>query len=293
MPGGLWATLTHPKCDDSLGMRVYEEVHMLSHQIGAGQRADLKRLAQTQADLMKLERDLDVLHKRSRRQLKYREQRILELEAARRQSEANYRRAAAEAKELRQELAKLRADEWRNNMSSATRKAERKEQQLKTAQRERDHYRQASETAKQTVMELEAECREKLAECATLERLLAQSFAVCDNCEAEECANSLDLHGRKVLCVGGRNQLIDHYRALVHRCNGRFEHHDGGVEDNRQRLEVMLASADAVVCAIDCVSHDASYRLKRFCKRYEKPFFFLRSSGISTFASAIESVATL
>ena len=74
------------------------------------------------------------------------------------------------------------------------------------------------------------------------------------------------------------------------RCNGRFDHHDGGREDNRQRLEVMLGSADAVFCATDCVSHDAYLRLKRYCKRHRKPCFLLRSSGMGCFAQALAGI---
>jgi hypothetical protein len=77
---------------------------------------------------------------------------------------------------------------------------------------------------------------------------------------------------------------------MVTRCNGRFEHYDGGVEDNRQRLDSLLSSADAVVCATDSVSHDAYYRLKRFCKRHAKPHVFVRGSGISSFTRALYSM---
>jgi hypothetical protein len=188
VPGGFWATLTHPKSDDALRVRAYEEVHMLSHQIGAGQRADLKRLSDAQIELAQLKRDFDGLRKRTGQQLEEREQLILELESRLRNSEAEHRRSAIRAGEL-------------------------------------------------------------------------------------------------------SRQLMGQYRALVARCNGRFDHHDGGLEDNRQRLHSMLSSADAVVCVTDCVSHGASDRLKRFCKQHEKPYVFLRSSGISTFARALESVA--
>ena len=38
VPGAFWALMTHPKADPSLLNQAYEEVHMLSHQVGAGQR---------------------------------------------------------------------------------------------------------------------------------------------------------------------------------------------------------------------------------------------------------------
>lgn len=78
---------------------------------------------------------------------------------------------------------------------------------------------------------------------------------------------------------------------MVAGCNGRFDHHDGGMEDSQHRLEAMLASADIVVCATDYVSHGAYYRTKRFCKRTEKPYALLGNSGLSSFALAIEKLA--
>lgn len=53
----------------------------------------------------------------------------------------------------------------------------------------------------------------------------------------------------------------------------------------------MLASADAILCATDYVSHSAYYRTKRFCKRLDKPHVLLGNSGLSAFARALERVA--
>lgn len=291
VPGGFWATLTHPKCDETLLNRAREEVHMLSHQIGAGQRADLKRLAQTQSELAELKGDLDALYKRSRLQLDDRKHRILELEAGLREIEEEHRRLAAEHRDQRRQLAAVAASCPREHIAKLERQATNHGRRLRLVMQERNHWRQACEASERRAASLDGRYQEKLAECSALERLITQSRAACDGCAGASCADCPNLRGRLILCVGGRSRLIDHYRALVARCNGRFDHHDGGVEDSRQRLEAMLSSADAVVCATDCVSHDAYYRLKRFCKHHDKPHVLLRSSGISTFARALEAVA--
>ena len=54
VPGGLWALTTHPQAGEQALYDAYGKVHMLSHQIGAGQRADLKELAKTRAELLSL-----------------------------------------------------------------------------------------------------------------------------------------------------------------------------------------------------------------------------------------------
>ena len=44
IPGGYWAVLTHPHSTEDLARQVFGEVHMLSHLVGAANRADIRRL---------------------------------------------------------------------------------------------------------------------------------------------------------------------------------------------------------------------------------------------------------
>ena len=292
VPGALWATLTHPRCDDELAVRVFEEVHMLSHQIGAGQRADLKRLAATETELASLQRDFDGLQRRTRRQLEAREQRALDLERALHAADEQRLRLLAAESSLRDALAALRARADASNVRRLEEELAHERRLSAEARHECDRWRLACQAAEGRIAELEQGLRERRVEVEILEQLVAQSLLPCDACGVEDCAARPDLRGRRILCVGGRTRLVEQYRELVARCNGQFEHHDGGIEDNRQRLDALLSSADAVVCATDCVSHDAYYRLKRFCKRADKPHVFLRSSGISTFARALYGMAS-
>ncbi len=291
VPGALWATLTHPKCDTALRTRCFEEVHMLSHQVGAGQRADLRRLNAAERDRDELRRAFDDLQRRTRRQLEDREQRLAELEHRLRDADDERRRLSALEAALCDELAELRRSQGQRRTTAL--QAELAEQRQRRAQAEQGarRWQAACQAAERRVGALEADCRDLSAECRAMERLLGESLAGCEACGEADCEACPDLAGRRILCVGGRNRLIEQYRELVARCNGRFEHHDGGVEDNRQRLGALLSAADAVVCPVDCVSHDAYYRLKRFCKRHHKPHVFLRSSGISAFARALDSMA--
>ncbi|QNT70826.1 hypothetical protein HQ394_17785 [Defluviicoccus vanus] len=44
IPGPYWSVLTHPTAAETLTMRAFGEVHMLSHLVGAANRTDIRRL---------------------------------------------------------------------------------------------------------------------------------------------------------------------------------------------------------------------------------------------------------
>ena len=46
-----------------------------------------------------------------------------------------------------------------------------------------------------------------------------------------------------------------------------------------------------MLCPVDCVSHGACLRAKRFCKRAAKPFVPLRSAGLSSFVGGLRLIA--
>jgi hypothetical protein len=111
-------------------------------------------------------------------------------------------------------------------------------------------------------------------------------------CRPQACPRQCgDLAGRRVLCVGGRTASVEQYRALVERWQGGFVHHDGGLEHNAKRLQSLLGSADAVICAVGHVSHGAYYTVKRFCKQHGKPCVLLKNSGLAAFMGGLQAIA--
>jgi len=118
-----------------------------------------------------------------------------------------------------------------------------------------------------------------------LENALSIKHVACK--KSGVCQKKFDLAGRCILYVGGRNRLCAHFRTLVEQQNGRFIHHDGGREESPQRLDALLSQVDAVLCPIDCVSHDAVSRIKRDCKRNGKHFMLLSQSSLSAFAKGV------
>jgi len=201
-------------------------------------------------------------------------------ERQRNELEGNESRLRKELGELRRSAEQAHADQLASNLAA-------REHQLTRAYRENALLKAELTARERANSTLEKEVADLAAECRAMEHFITQSLDACDTCNQAGCDGNPDLGGQRVLCVGGLNRLVGQYRELVARCNGRFEHYDGGIEDSRQRLDALLSSADAVVCATDAVSHDAYYRLKRFCKRSDKPHVFLRNSGLSSFARAL------
>lgn len=101
-------------------------------------------------------------------------------------------------------------------------------------------------------------------------------------------AAGIRLNGRCIAYVGGRTSLAPPLRKLVAHLDGRFDHHDGGIEQSPASLEDILQRADLVFCPVDCVSHDACQHASTSCRRYGGRFMPLRSASISAFAAGLE-----
>lgn len=282
--GALWGAVTCRAATDELLQQVYEDIHMFSHQMGAGARADLNRLRALEGEVAELtaqagrarERSEKVLAGRAMR-IRFLEQRVALLEAEARQMD-DLRRQLDELASGRQVALMERAlTAAEGEIADLTRKAGRAEALEAGLDESRAEAERLAEALARTEAERDA-----------LERLLAMS-AGCDACDLEgECLN---FAGRRLLCVGGRAHLQAQYRALVERVGGVLACHDGGREEAMARLPELLGQADAVICPVDCVSHAAYHQLKRHCKQTDKPCVLLRSSGLGSFAEGLRRLA--
>lgn len=283
--GALWAAWTHPRLDEAGGKEIFGDIHMLSHQVGAAVRCDLRQLEQ---------------HKRESARLRN------EVEALRRGITVAQHMHDKAIAALRRELA---AAEQR------VAHFERCELELAATARNQQHYAALQERASalaaraETLEErnaanarraarLDLELVDTRAELAAAEEALALALglSVCDSINdvtgcGKACPAEQALAGRCVLCVGGRAGLVEGYRKLVEVRGGRFLHHDGGQEESLHRIDAAIAAADAVVCQAGCVSHAAYWRMKDACKKLGKPCVFVQSPGVGSFARSLSALA--
>ena len=281
--GACWAAMSHGAVGEAMRNRIFAEIHMLSHQIGASVRADLRKIYSLEAEKAALQKQLARQQERIRLDREDSARTIAELgqrleaELAETRRLAHAGAAAAELDRLRELLGETSAklDGEIDRRMAAETETRGLLARLKSME---------NETTRQV-----ADIHQLRMENSTLERrLLGQAtdrVATCDG----GCAN-LDLCGRCILYVGGRPQQVPHLRRLVEDCNGTFVHHDGGIEESVSRMPNMLAGADAVLLPTDCTSHAAHDKVKSLCARWEKPFIPVTRSGLGAFLQALEGV---
>jgi len=267
IPGAYWAVLTHPATTNELVKKVFGEVHMLSHLVGAANRADIRRLRQLEDDNATLAATL------ARQQRQLRDGFTARDETIRRLTDALARRAGetvgaiaqdADTRALTDALAERdkRLSEEVARRSALTRRLDKLVADLAEANR----GRQSAERERAAlVVELAA------AE-GQIERLMPA--------EGEE-GESLDLHQLCVLYVGGRSHQIPQLKGLVERTNGRFLHHDGGLEHNAALIPGLVSRADIALFPVDCISHDAAAAVKRSCRLMGKRYLPLRTASLA------------
>jgi len=276
--GALWAVLTHPRCDVALTNEVYGHIHMMQHQVSNRARADRQELDALRGENLRLKREW------SER----------EAEAAARMAQKNLEleRARARLEELE---SRYRGKE---SMTAALFARLARTQQPDAAGREALHRAtKRAEAAEQRCAELGRVMEQLRAELAEARRAPSEPVEPAETCACghgeERLLDEAALSDRCVLCVGGKHNLVEAYRGLVERCGGRFVHHDGGLEDNPHRLEASLAGADVVICQAGCVSHNAYWRVKGYCKRTGKQCVYLKNASVSSFARGIVQAATV
>lgn len=273
VPGAYWAVLTHRRTTPELRQQVFGDVHMLSHLMGASNRADIRRLMALEQENGELRERLDRNHERVAQVAAEREVcraerdalrlRVAELESASRPDAAE-RQAARQAEAL---------------ASAVALQTQRREDAERSSQALAAGLRRQEEALSQT--------QRKLAE---IQRELAAAEAELRRAFAEDDSSSVladVLAGRRLLYVGGRPSSSAAIRNLVARHGGEYQRHDGGVEDRKGLLAAALAWADVVAFPVDCVDHDSALALKRRCLRAGTRFVPLRNASVASFAAAM------
>jgi Uncharacterized protein conserved in bacteria (DUF2325) len=277
IPGAYWAVLTHPTTNDALVREVFSEVHMLSHLMGAANRADIRRLRQLEAENAELQAKGQRQQQQLRDSIVARDTTIRELSQLLEASVGQTHHVQSVDAAHGAGWTALAAD-LKGRLTRSESRRERIERQLAHARLVLSVEREARGAAEQREIELRRE----------IEAIEASLALGGTPDEAAENPRPLNL---TFLYVGGRAAQIGHLRALAERFGARLLHHDGGIEERGGLLPGLVSRADAVLFPVDCVSHAAMLLVKRLCHQAGKPFTPLRSAGLGPFCAALKSAA--
>jgi hypothetical protein len=274
IPGAYWAVLTHPATTHELVKRVFGEVHMLSHLVGAANRADIRRLRQLEEENAALAARVERQQRQLRDGFMARDETIRRLTdaLARRAGEQGGAVANADTKALADALAERdkRLSEEIARRVALTRRVDKLSADLAEASR----ARQSAEG------ERDALAAELTAAERQIERLMPAETQ-------EDQGPALDLHDLCILYVGGRNHQIPQIKGLVEGASGRLLHHDGGLEHNAALIPGLVSRADIVVFPVVCISHEAAISVKRSCRLMGKRYVPLRTSSLACLLAAL------
>lgn len=309
VPGAFWAIMSHPCCGKDVLDRVYGDCHMLGcdlfalrsnnarkieklkRQIGTVQSSLEKTKATYEMDRERIRWEFYELQKGKAEFLR---QRLVNGHLVKQNTELKEKLQKRESGEeqtiLRNELASLRKDneKLRREIKHNSEGLLNTTQQQKAAEAKIDFLK----IERGKVKVLNVELKEEIASLEAMFQLSIVSKTECDICEKklfDDC-EGIGLLGKAVLYVGGRRDMIAHYRKMVEANGGVFLHHDGGKGNSRTLLPELLSGVDAVLCPVDCVSQDACTCVKKICKRNRTPFVMMRSAGLSSLAKGLETI---
>jgi hypothetical protein len=268
IPGSYWAVLSHPAATDAIMRKAFGDVHMLSHMVGAANRADIRRLCQLEERNAVLSAKVEAQQLQLRDGFTERDNNIRMLnEALSRalaQAPASPESTSDDARAAREALTNL---DRRLNREITSR--ERLERRLQSATL-------TAAQAERALRDLRYECEGLRRELALLEAQLNDWLA------RDDSSGTPKLSGAQVLYVGGRAHQVPQLRAVVEHAGGALLYHDGGIEHSTTLLPGLISRADCAVFPIDCISHDAMGILKRQCRQAAKPFIPLRTSSLAS-----------
>jgi hypothetical protein len=274
IPGSYWAVLTHPLATEELVKQAFGDVHMLSHLVGAANRADIRRLRELEQQNAVLADKIERQQRRLQEGFVARDrtiQRLNEMLAASDRAESppaatpNAEEAADGAlRDLDRRLAREIARRERSEARAS---------QLAAALQKSDDALQRVERRSETIE------RE-------LESIEAHLAALAEPSTAGS-ADALDVSGITVLYVGGRAHQTPQIKGLIEGAGGRFLHHDGGIEQSSGLLPGLIGRADRVLFPIDCVSHEAVATIKRVCRALGRGYEPLRTASLACVLAAL------
>jgi hypothetical protein len=279
IPPAYWALMTHPLATMPTRQKAFGDLHMLSHLVGAANRADIRRL-------VALEEENAALKEKIERQ----QSRLQELSIERDTSIAafNEQIAQLQARQLPADAAGLEAEleHLRERLADADQRVALHTNRREAAEQRMQQEQEAALALRRSHDRALALLKLVQSECDALERATVDAADTAHGTGPRRA--SLDgIQGKRIVYVGGRPGSNAALKRLVEATGGELVVHDGGVEDRKGLLAAALPGADIVVFPVDCVDHDSMNMLKRICERHGIDYHPLRTASVASFVELI------
>jgi hypothetical protein len=277
VPPAYWALMTHSQTTVSVRQTAFGDLHMLSHLVGAANRADIRRLVALEEENASLRAKIDRQQSRMQTMSLQRDAAAHELEVRAAHAKAQ---DAGSDDTLRAEVSVLR--------DALTARDERLA--LHTNRREAAEQRAAAEQESARALrarldDMDALVKTLQAEASALERALQPTAA--DDPPRGPAHSLAILAHMRIVYVGGRPGSNAAIRRIVESAGGAMTVHDGGIEDRKGLLATAIPGADMVVFPVDCIDHDSMNMLKRICERSQIAWYPLRTASVASFVELI------
>ena len=294
IPGPYWAALSHPDIDYEATIKIYSDVHMLSHLVGSSNRADIARLSELEfelADALEKNKSLIVKNQNKlgqlRNEIESNQRTISRLE--RENSNLKMRvfvdSPSQPVEEINEEFSQGVLLSGENYTALLSEHAQSGSKVVRHNLRLVDDVERlyTEKRALKSMLEVKRDELEILRAELHSANSFIQTFITKNDAHVPKC----NLFGKCILYIGGREGNICRMCDLVGKMNGRLIHHDGGKEDSLTKLKGAISSADAVIFPVDCVSHSSALEAKKLCKKMLKPFMPIRSSSLSSLVAGL------
>ena len=271
VPAGYWAALTSPAIDEDGTIRIFSDVHMLSHINGSNNVALMRRLAHTERALEEnLEKQSEFKRRSAMREQDLRKKINIETtktEVAQQQLERHGDRKSPDSRETTRSLeAKLQKLQLQNSTLSQA-----------LCDRNRDL------AAARNILKVR---NEKIADLRNLVESYERRFKTDPAPDEPTLHPAID--GKQLLYIGGRPQTKLRIQNLVQEQGADLVCHDGGkTKTSIGSLKTLIESSHAVFMPVDRVSHASALQTKRLCRQCNKPFITMKSCSMSCFRQAL------
>jgi hypothetical protein len=276
IPPAYWALMSHPRATIEVRQAAFGDLHMLSHLVGAANRADIRRLVALEEENVALRAKLERQQSRLQDMSQQRDAAVQRLDEHSARVAAQPSRdeddLRAEVRVLREMLA---ACDERLALHTSRRDA---------AERRAVAEQESARALRARLDDMDVLLRALQAEAVAMERAVQASA----NEPSQRASGSLaSLAGRRVVYVGGRPSSNHAMKRLVEEAGGQMTVHDGGIEDRKGLLAAALPGADIVVFPVDCIDHDSMNLLKRVCERAQIAYYPLRTASVASFVELV------